>query len=325
MKKNNGLTFVRKNRTIGYKIKYLYFCLFKRSRLEAKTSYGEANAEQTIYIVKPDSEDGVEGLLSLLARTSLYIRYGIRSGYQVCVDWKNYKTQYYDGQSNAWEFFFEQPSLISLDEAYRSRRVVLSGWTFRDINPNDVYSRKMFFDRHLSDELHEILTTSIDFNDSVKKICNAEGHSLDITNCLGVYLRGTDYVKLKPSGEYVQPTVHQVIEIIDAFIEKHGMIPIYLVTEDGSIYEEIKKRYGGQIRLVSFDSFIYGYKGDTVLSKSGVLEDDKKQRGIHYLVKMILLSKCKYLISSITMGSMFSYGLNGGKYEDEHIFDLGLY
>ena len=43
------------------------------------------------------------------------------------------------------------------------------------------------------------------------------------------------------------------------------------------------------------------------------------------MVKMILLSKCKYLISSITQGSKFSYALNGGKYIDEYIFNLGLY
>ena len=62
-----------------------------------------------------------------------------------------------------------------------------------------------------------------------------------------------------------------------------------------------------------------------MLSKSNVLDDDKKQRGQKYLVKMILLSRCKYLISSITQGSKFSYSLNGGKYKDEYIFDLGLY
>ena len=40
---------------------------------------------------------------------------------------------------------------------------------------------------------------------------------------------------------------------------------------------------------------------------------------------MILLSKCNYLITSITQGSKFSYILNGGKYMDKYVFDLGLY
>lgn len=147
---------------------------------------------------------------------------------------------------------------------------------------------------------------------------------LDIDNCIGVYVRGTDYVKLRPSGEYIQPSVKQVEEQIIKFVKKY-QAPIFLVTEDGNIYDELVKDFGNSIRIVSYDSFVRNYDGKDVLSKSNVLDDDKKQRGQEYLVKMILLSKCKYLISSITQGSKFSYALNGGKYEDEYIFDLGLY
>ena len=56
-----------------------------------------------------------------------------------------------------------------------------------------------------------------------------------------------------------------------------------------------------------------------------MLEKDRKLRGQKYLAKMILLSRCRYLITSITQGSKFSYILNSGKYVDEYAFDLGLY
>lgn len=87
----------------------------------------------------------------------------------------------------------------------------------------------------------------------------------------------------------------------------------------------MKKEFGDIIRIVSFDTFIRNYEGKDVLSKSDVLEKDKKLRGQNYLAKMILLAKCKYLISSMTQGSKFSYVLNDGKYVDEYVFDLGLY
>lgn len=325
MAKGNGLLFLRKNRTLGYKIKYLYYLLFKKERLQKRQSYGELNEDMTIYIVKPDTEDCIEGLLSLVARTSLYIRYGKKHDYTVCVDWKNYKTQYYDGKSNAWNFFFEQPSQMTLEDAYKSKNVIVSGWTFRDLNPRAVYSERLFFDSVLTKECHELLVNGVRFNTEVEKICRVERTRLNIKNRLGVYLRGTDYVILKPSGEYVQPTVQQVIEKIDEFMFRYDNPDIYLVTEDGNIYNAIKEKYGNQVGVVSFDSHIYKYRGDTFLSKSGVLDDDKKKRGINYLVKMVLLSQCRYLVSSITMGSMFSYGLNGGKYEDKFIFELGLY
>ena len=101
--------------------------------------------------------------------------------------------------------------------------------------------------------------------------------------------------------------------------------PIFLVTEDGNIFDELKNEFGDMIKLVSFDTFIRNYEGKDVLSKSNVLEKDKKSRGQKYLAKMILLSRCRYLITSITQGSKFSYILNDGKYVDEYVFDLGLY
>ena len=116
----------------------------------------------------------------------------------------------------------------------------------------------------------------------------------------------------------------QVEQQLERFIERYHT-SVFLVTEDGNIYDDLRNKFGEYIKIVSYDSFIYDYDGKDVLSRSNVLEDDKKLRGQKYLVKMILLSRCKYLISSITQGSKFSYALNGGKYVDEYIFDLGLY
>lgn len=56
-----------------------------------------------------------------------------------------------------------------------------------------------------------------------------------------------------------------------------------------------------------------------------LLNKNPQKRGMEYLVKIVLLSRCKYLVSSITMGSIAAYSMNGGKYEDEMIFDKGVY
>lgn len=94
---------------------------------------------------------------------------------------------------------------------------------------------------------------------------------------------------------------------IEKFIEQYHAF-VFLVTEDGNVYDDLRNKFGEYIKIVSYDSFIYDYDGKDVLSRSNVLEDNKKLRGQKYLVKMILLSRCKYLISSITQGSKFSYG-----------------
>lgn len=320
----NGLKFQRKHRFWGYKLKYLYYCIARRDVLQKKKSFGEYNENKIIYLIKPDYQDGVEGLLSLIHKHVIYIDYAKQKGYIPYVDWKNYMTQYYNGIDNVWEYFFVQPSEITEEEVYSCKNVYLSGWTFNNINPLGLFEKDIFFDKEIEKKSYDLLFNNLRFSNEVLKAVETEAQNIDIDKCIGVYVRGTDYVRLKPSGEYIQPNVRQVEEQIIKFVNKYNA-PIFLVTEDGEIYDSLVIKFGKSIRTVSYDSFIYNYDGKDVLSKSNVLEVNKKLRGQRYLVKMILLSKCKYLISSITQGSKFSYALNGGKYIDEYIFNLGLY
>ena len=314
-----GVKFERKHKKLGYLAKYLYYCVAKRNILQKRMSFGQMNSDRVIYVIKPDYQDGVEGLLSLINKQILYMAYAKKKGYCPYIDWKNYKTQYYDGKNNAWEYFFKQPSNLTENEVYKSKNVYLSGWTFKTIDPEGLFEAKVF-----AEKSSKMLCEHIHFSDEVLSIVNKEAASLNISECIGVYIRGTDYVKLKPSGEYVQPSVDQMKCKIHEFENKYNA-PIFLVTEDGDIFDNLKKEFGDIIRIVSFDTFIRNYEGKDVLSKSDVLEKDKKLRGQKYLAKMILLAKCKYFVGSMTQGSKFSYILNNGNYSDEYVFDLGLY
>lgn len=319
-----GLKFQREHRFLGYKIKYFYYFLRRRDILQTRKNFGTMNPNETVYLIKPDYQDGVEGLLSLINKQVLYIEKAKKHGYIPYVDWKNYKTQYYDGKNNAWEFFFKQPSNLTEAEVYNSRNVYLSGWTFQNINSENLFESDIFFDKEIRRKSSDLLRNNLQFNEEVEELLRKEKQKLNIEECLGIYIRGTDYIKLKPSGEYIQPSVEQMKNKISDFLNKYD-VPIFLVTEDGNIYDTLKDEFGDKIRTVSYDTFIRDYDGKNVLSKSNILEENKKLRGQKYLVKMILLSKCKYLITSITQGSKFSYALNDGKYIDEYVFNLGLY
>jgi hypothetical protein len=319
-----GVKFERKHKKLGYLAKYLYYCVAKRNILQKRMSFGQMNSDRVIYVIKPDYQDGVEGLLSLINKQILYMAYAKKKGYCPYIDWKNYKTQYYDGKNNAWEYFFKQPSNLTENEVYKSKKVYLSGWSFKTVNPEGLFEADVFTDKRIREKSSEMLCEHIRFSDEVLSIVNKEATSLNISECIGVYIRGTDYVKLKPCGEYVQPSVDQMKCKIHEFENKYNA-PIFLVTEDGDIFDNLKKEFGDIIRIVSFDTFIRNYEGKDVLSKSDVLEKDKKLRGQKYLAKMILLAKCKYFVGSMTQGSKFSYILNNGNYSDEYIFDLGLY
>lgn len=78
----NGLKFQRKHRFWGYKLKYLYYCIARRDVLQKKKSFGEYNENKIIYLIKPDYQDGVEGLLSLIHKQVIYIDYAKQKGYR---------------------------------------------------------------------------------------------------------------------------------------------------------------------------------------------------------------------------------------------------
>mgnify|MGYP000022494847 FL=1 len=216
-----GLKFQRKHRFLGYKLKYIYYFIARRDILQKKNCYGKSNSDKIIYIVKPDYQDGVEGLLSLIHKQVIYIDYAKKNGYIPFVDWKNYKTQYYDGKNNVWNYFFKQPSDIKEEEVYSSKNVYLSGWTLKDVNPLGLFESEIFFNKNLEKMSYELLNKNLYFSDEVLTLVEKEAKALDIDNCIGVYVRGTDYVKLRPSGEYVQPNVKQVEQQIEKFIEQY--------------------------------------------------------------------------------------------------------
>ena len=195
-----GLNFQRKHPRLGYRVKYLYYSFARRDILQKKISFGQKNQDKTVYIVKPDYQDGVEGLLSLLYKQILYIDFAKRKGYVPFVDWKNYKTQYYDGKNNTWDFFFKQPSELMEEDVYQSQNVYLSGWTFKTINPNNLFESDVFRSKEVRNLSGKILRENLEFNEDVLNIVDLEARNLQIEKCIGVYIRGTDYVKLKPSG-----------------------------------------------------------------------------------------------------------------------------
>ena len=76
--------------------------------------------------------------------------------------------------------------------------------------------------KRIREKSSKMLCEHIHFSDEVLSIVNKEATSLNISECIGVYIRGTDYVKLKPSGEYVQPSVDQMKCKIHEFENKYN-------------------------------------------------------------------------------------------------------
>lgn len=308
-----------------------FYVLYNRIRYprmaEKKMAYGELNKNKTIYIIRPRT-DGIEGLMSLLLNVIKQINYAEKSGYVPVVDFKNYDTQYKvdnGAVSNVWDYFFNPVSKISLDEAYQSRNVILSGLS--SIRESDEYLDQKMDEASLS-QARKFVKQYICFAPETEEFVSNEIVSIALEKTLGLYLRGTDYIKLRPAGHPVQPTTRQAIEKADEMMRRHGLEYVFLVTEDAEIYKEIKKYFGQKLKIVSYDSFINNYEGAGFLSQDekivSQLAASPYQRGMNYLAKLIILSRCKYFVGGNTCGSWAAQVFSDG-YADSFVFELGIY
>lgn len=304
----------------------VYYKLRYPNLMEKKRTYGNYNKDKIFYVIRPRT-DGVEGLMSLFINVVKNMVYAVEHDYTAIVDFKNYKTQYQESNENVWELFFTQPSNVSLEEVYRSKNVILSGLEIQRYE-NPLIDKS--YNNDNINRLHDFIFNRIDYKDAVYKTVGEEISKLglDFGNTIGLYLRGTDYVALKPAGHPVQPTVEEAIEVVNDFKNRYGLKKIFLVTEDGTIYKKIKEQYGDECIIVSYDTFVNNYSGKDFLSQDKALKDldeSPYNRGIHYLVKLIILSKCSYFIGGDTMGSWASCIFSGKELIDKYIFDLGFY
>lgn len=318
--------FIRKNDFLERVVKYFYAFFFNRSVLQKKLkrNFLKGN-KKTLYIIRPVSEDGVQGLMSLFIQVLRKIDYANRKGFIPYIDFENYKTQYHKENFNAWEFFFTQPKIFLENKNTEFDEIILSGYTLRKTEDNRLFKETIFNNEEICIKCSKLYYDNFDISPKVDKLLSSQREYLNINECTGIYLRGTDYVKLKPSGENVQPDINLVLKEMKKFKKKFPNSKFFLVTEDYEIFRKINKHFPNNLRVVNYDKFIKNYEGIDYLSKTNLLDPNIENRGIEYLVKILLLSECKNLISSVTMGSISAYALNGKQYSFEHIFQLGKY
>lgn len=260
----NGLKFQRKHRFWGYKLKYLYYCIARRDVLQKKKSFGEYNENKIIYLIKPDYQDGVEGLLSLIHKQVIYIDYAKQKGYIPYVDWKNYMTQYYNGIDNVWEYFFVQPSEITEEEVYSCKNVYLSGWTFNNIIRSDL--DQTYYVNDITEFLSEIIMN-----------CKQHAHSFSFTTLHAKYSAKKIYISVSDFGCGFLNTIasdlycKDEVEAILCGVYKRKESKVY------GLYNIIRRvlEYNGKVRIHSnSEQLIFTPKILTSFLKNELLKND---------------------------------------------------
>ena len=142
------------------------------------------------------------------------IKYALSRGYIPIIDMQNYANPYLPteliGKKNAWEYYFYQPLRIGLEVAYKGANILLS-----DGNPlpyperphgevSESYDNKSKF---LTEWRMMVKLGLLKLKPQIELEVDTLYNKLFGKNdrVLGVHLRGTDYILLKPQGHHIPP------------------------------------------------------------------------------------------------------------------------
>ncbi|MCI8852330.1 MAG: hypothetical protein HFI32_02345 [Lachnospiraceae bacterium] len=300
---------------------------FQRNRIMQDHRKGTLHENKKIVMIHWDNPGA--GLFAYYTQMLGLLAYVGSKGYVPVVDMENYPNPYLlkdeVGKVNAWEFFWEQPGGIRLEEACHAARLFTNngrGATyFPSLNIHALESRKeTAYWRRAAKQY-------IRLKKDVWEACEERYRELIAAEdkVLGVLCRGTDYIYQKPSGHPVQPEIERVLEKTEKVHKEFGCTKIFLATEDPEFAERFRETFGemvvmNQRNFVNYDpqkiKWINDYVEDT--------GDGQREKGLDYLKTIYILSKCDCLVAGRTSGSLGAYMMSEG-YEYAYFWDLGEY
>lgn len=304
------------------KIKFINDTYTRYKWRERKVSYGTENPDKVFYVIRRAGSK--VGLFSLVMTTLGYIKYALDQGYIPVVDMCNEDNTYMqeDRKGNVWEYYFEQPCGYTLKDIGRSKHVIIgNGLIDGSVHfPHD----DIAYDEASLAEWKVIADKYLIVKDEILQEADALKEKMfGKERVLGVLLRGTDYVNSKPKNHPVQPTVEQAEEQIDRILMEQEFPKIYLATEDAGIYKRLLDKYGEKLVSMNVDRYVTS-ETENINDVSVKQSADKYQMGKEYLVNILLLSKCDYLLAGNAGGSQGAL-LFRGETDSKYIFNLGKY
>lgn len=294
--------------------------LVYRQRLEQNLS--KKDIDKNIYIINRREK---VGLFSYVETTLRYIAYAIEKGYIPYVDMKGIANSYVDDEQNdkvnMWDLYFKQPCIESVDSYPNKiycKEEDMSNIPYRgDMSlKKSIYFWGSMYNSFL--KLNEVSNTY--FQKEYQQLFGNSGEGV-----LGVLIRGTDIVGAM--GHAVQPTVDMVLERIHKHMKSGRYNRIYLATEEEKNEKLLKENFGADKVIVNKrvyyteDQF---REGQTINDIDFDRPNDKYLRGMEYLSSVMLLSKCEGFVGGICGGSLAACYINGGRYKNCEMIDLGI-
>jgi len=303
---------------------------------ERHVSYGKENSDKTFYVIRRATCK--VGLFSFVMTNMGEVRYAIEHGYIPVIDMQNNPCTYLEdnevGKVNAWELFFEQPCGYSLEDIKNSKNVILGDGLITDRNnypkPEIVSDEvllsewKTWFDKFLNVK-KDIME---EFSEVYKSLYGYEfdadrGQESINKPILGVLCRGTDYIRNHPKGHPVQPDISTALAKVKEYKEKFGCEYVYLATEDDDYYQAFRNEFGDLLKITEAKRTVIA-EGTNINDVSYNRKRDKYLKGRDYLINIMLLASCDYLVAGNVGGTHGALLMSKG-FLEKYVFELGTY
>lgn len=326
----------------------------KRTRLQrkqykvAKPYLEDINAlNERINYVKKLSEEGTaekyciigkvsgptQGLFACVSVVFTQIAYALAKGMIPVVDMQNHPYSYLEahevGKVNAWERYFKQPCGYGLNDIAGKKCIQLDSRTWREFFPFFYLRSDEKFDEYL--RVWTILFENFfALSDTAKQYIEDEYHRLikPGMRVVGAYCRGTDYNNSRAPGHAVQPGADEVIKKLKEVMPQWNCNYVYLTTDERRIVDEFENAFPGKVLTVNtlyYDGLGIDYTKEKITTVRFDRDNDAYLRGLQYLSSVVIFSKCTSAVIGVNAGSMGALYINGGKYENTYIFDLGFF
>ena len=224
--------------------------------------------------------------------------------------------------NNLWESFFEQPFGFTLEDVLKNAdNVEYIRCDGSSPRPNDdiLTDRvKVNFWRNFAKKFMPIKSNIISLSNKImKKLFNKSN------NILGVLIRGTDYISIKPRLHPIQPSVDMVISDVRKMDIKNNYDYIFFTTEDEKIRKKFIIEFSDKMKELHSFSLRYNYTSESYLNFNSDIYGNI-QFNKQYLLNIIILSKCLDLVTSRCSGASGILVLSKG-FRFMKIYDLGVY
>lgn len=291
-------------------------------------SYGNERNSDAIFLI--DMEESHSGFFAehnrLLALLYFADKYDMKPVVRFHPGYCYAEKHPVNGTTNPFEYYFEQPTDVSLEDIKSYRQV------FRSRKENSYEVNRLCDDANgytrsetYLNEMARITAKYIRLNAIVKEKLDQEIQSLTGTgSILAVHVRGTDF-KHNYNGHPVQVGVDEYLETTVRIFQKGTYDKVFLATDDSEAIDKFRNRF--KDRLVFYEDVIRSKGDDTVMHSVMDRENHHYLLGYEVLRDMYTLAACDGLIaglSQVSYAARIQKKSTGNEYRDLVILDKGI-